>query len=513
VIDARPLAANVTIDANELSRIFTFAATTGDFTLGGLTLTGGRTIGNNVNFFDTTFSGGAIRSLTTGNLTLDQSTVSGNSTEGTGAHGGGIFSNGTATLTESTVSGNSTAGYVAPGGGIMSRVAVTLTESTVSGNSTAGDSAMGGGIGSFFGSVTLTQSTVSGNSTAGDSARGGGIYSFYGSVTLIQSTVTDNHALAATAMGGGVFQFNSSSNHPFSISDSIVAGNTAGGGGADLVPDPQSTLSVNYSLIGVADGLTFAGNVGNLTGSAASPLDPQLDPLGDNGGPTETHALLAGSPAIDMGDPTATPGMADVPLFDQRGNNFGRVQNGRIDIGAFEVPSTASADFDSDGFITGLDFLLWQIGVGTPAPDAVKTDGDADNDLDADGSDLGVWETQYGLPAPLSAAQTYEELRAVQAQPVSAQQIERPFWLSALSLPSSPELTSNRSVVTAQEPSVSERELDQAFSELSAARSTSTAHFGASFDEGSIVRAEEADVALHLTWDELYEEFEATSFN
>ena len=99
----------------------------------------------------------------------------------------------------------------------------------------------------------------------------------------------------------------------------------------------------------------------------------------------------------------ASPGVGDVPLFDQRGNNYGRVQNGRIDIGAFEVRETLSADFDSDGFITGFDFLLWQLGVGTAAPDAVKTDGDADNDLDADHSDLDVWELQYGSAAPIVA--------------------------------------------------------------------------------------------------------------
>ena len=69
--------------------------------------------------FHTTFSGGAIRSLTTGNLTLDQSTVSGNSTAGSGAHGGGIFACGAVTLTQSTVSGNSTAGINAYGGGIL----------------------------------------------------------------------------------------------------------------------------------------------------------------------------------------------------------------------------------------------------------------------------------------------------------------------------------------------------------------------------------------------------------
>jgi hypothetical protein len=61
--------------------------------------------------------------------------------------------------------------------------------------------------------------------------------------------------------------------------------------------------------------------------------DPLLGPLQNNGGPTFTHALLPGSPAIDAGDPNFTP----PPLNDQRGCSFDRVFNGRIDIGSFEV--------------------------------------------------------------------------------------------------------------------------------------------------------------------------------
>jgi hypothetical protein len=66
--------------------------------------------------------------------------------------------------------------------------------------------------------------------------------------------------------------------------------------------------------------------------------DPVLGPLQNNGGPTYTHALLPGSPAIDAGDPKFTP----PPFYDQRGSGFWRVRNGRIDVGAFEVQAGAT---------------------------------------------------------------------------------------------------------------------------------------------------------------------------
>ncbi len=132
-IDATALAANVTIDANMQSRVLRFSAfPTGNLTLSGLTITGGRTIGE----FD---DGGGIR-----------------------------FSGDTLTLNSSTVSDNSTTGDFAYGGGIWSFSSdVTLTDSTVSDNSTSGLNANGGGIRTYSGDVTLTDSTVSGNSTAG----------------------------------------------------------------------------------------------------------------------------------------------------------------------------------------------------------------------------------------------------------------------------------------------------------------------------------------------------------
>ena len=420
VIDARLLATNVTIDAHHLSRIFDITATTGDITFGGLTLTGGSTDGG----------GGAIISFTSGNLTLVQSTVSGNRTTGFGAYGGAVRAYGTVTITQSTVSGNSTTGDEADGGGIsLGSIfhGVNLIQSTVSGNSTAGNNAVGGGVHSR-GPVTLTQSTVSGNSTAGDNADGGGIW-VLDDVTLIQSTVTDNHVLHSSSMGGGVYQGNLGNNFPFTIFGSIVAGNTAPAGGPDVVPDPQSTLNVNYSLIGVADLLTLAGNVGNRTGSTNNPLDPQLGPLANNGGPTKTHALLPISPAIDAGDSTFDPAdpdgdpMTDDALsYDQRGEPFIRVFDGdgvgdaRIDMGAFELINSDAlsalfGDYNRNGVVDAADYTTWRDTLGQTSLAPYRgADGSGDGTIGPE--DYQVWKSHFG--------QMLQQLGAGSAAPIAS---------------------------------------------------------------------------------------------
>src|ERR1043166_1545649 len=79
----------------------------------------------------------------------------------------------------------------------------------------------------------------------------------------------------------------------------------------------------------------MAGGFLNAPGDQIN-TDPLLGPLQNNGGPTQTHGLLPGSPAIDAGDPNFTP----PPDYDQRGPGFVRVFNGRIDVGSFELQPT-----------------------------------------------------------------------------------------------------------------------------------------------------------------------------
>jgi hypothetical protein len=229
------------------------------------------------------------------------------------------------------------------GGGIYwsSSGPLLIAECTISGNQTTGTPAIdGGGGGMFLGGITsgvvIRNSTISGN-TAANGYPGGGLgLSFYGTLTIANSTITGN---TTTGSGGGVGV--TGGYHGgfgmLNLDSTIIAGNSAG-----YAPDLHHfangliLVSGNNNLVGVADAgyFTLTGT-GNRTGTAAAPLNPLLAPLADNGGPTRTHALLPGSPALNAGNNAL--GLTT----DQRGPGFVRVSGGVADIGAFEAqPST-----------------------------------------------------------------------------------------------------------------------------------------------------------------------------
>ncbi len=297
--------------------------------------------------------------------------------------GGGIFSlRGTLNLMTSTVDGNSTDQKA---GGVWTGGEVALAHSTISGNTSRLN---GGGIYSISGSLTLVDSTLTGNTTSHPGSSGGGVYARYTQQTFIRSTISNN---TTGNRGGGIFVRDTASNDLFDIHSSIIAGNLANDA-RDLIVDPDS-VQLNFSLIGDTIGSKVAttNGLGNLFD-----VDPLLGLLGDNGGPTQTHALLPGSPAIDMGDPS----FAHPPFYDQRGFNFARVVGGRIDIGAVEA-GAMSADFDLDRDVDGADFLAWQRGYG--ADSATHLGGDANVDGVVHANDLAIWTQTYAdRPATLA---------------------------------------------------------------------------------------------------------------
>ncbi|NEQ45455.1 MAG: filamentous hemagglutinin N-terminal domain-containing protein [Leptolyngbya sp. SIOISBB] len=242
---------------------------------------------------DSTVSGNSARVSAAGtysqHITVTNSTISGNSA---GDLGGGLYATVSTTVRNSTITGNSSRNK---GGGIYHRNRLTMENSTVSGNS----SNRGGGIYSRGGgAVTLTNSTVSGNSV---SDRGGGIFmrnNGGGNLILSNATIAAN---TANRDGGGIF-FNTASNN--TINNSIVANNVAGRDGPDIngnLVNSTITSSLIQDTTGITAGAPSHGVNGNVVGH-----DPLLTPLAHNGGPTLTHGLAIGSPAIDASGAGAT---------------------------------------------------------------------------------------------------------------------------------------------------------------------------------------------------------------
>ena len=227
---------------------------------------------------------------------------------GQGGEGGGILNAATMTLTiiNSTLSGNK-AGL---GGGVFNSGTLIIINSTFSSNMAS----EGGGIYNSGGStLTISNSTFSGNAAP---VTGGASFNL-GTMQIANTTLSDN----SSPLGGGVFNMGT-----LQIGNTIL---NAGASGANIANSGGTVTSHGYNLSS-DDG----GGVLNGPGDQIN-TNPLLGPLQDNGGPTFTHALLPGSPAVDAGDPSFTP----PPFFDQRGPGFNRVRNGRIDTGSFEVQS------------------------------------------------------------------------------------------------------------------------------------------------------------------------------
>ena len=298
------------------------------------------------------FLGGGIlnftTSSTTANLTVSNCTISNNSAD----DGGGIVNYGsdgtvTSVVSNTTITGNSA--EFGRGGAIHNdavfvggSATLTVSSCTISNNSAYFS---GGGIGNSAGNLQISNCTVSGNSAGS----GGGVYTEYdeAEVDISNSTLSGNSG----ASGGGVY---SQEQVTVTVTNSTLSGNSANSGGgiyydfdgssggtvilANTVLKTGASGENIYNFGGqvVSQGYNLSNDNGSgfLTGPGDQiNTDPVLGPLQDNGGPTFTHALLPGSPAIDAGDPNFTP----PPLYDQRGPGFDRVVNGRIDIGSFEV--------------------------------------------------------------------------------------------------------------------------------------------------------------------------------
>ncbi|MCL5996768.1 MAG: hypothetical protein M1546_12035 [Chloroflexi bacterium] len=270
-----------------------------------------------------------------GVLVLDNTTVASNqvhSTRLTGIYGGGgILNNGTATISASTVVSNSATGFTYGGGGgiynagalriadsiLVGNLAIstwaggifnaasgglTIERSAVTGNLADKD---GGGI-ENVGALTIIQSTISGNAAHSGDYGGGGIDNTDGVVTMVNATLSNN---AADNHGGGLLN----TDGEVMLLFTTISGNSAneGGGVYNSVELAVTTLIMTNTIVANSlAGGDCTNNGGVITNTnvlisdnscgATLSGDPLLGPLQNNGGGTETHALLAGSPAIDQ---------------------------------------------------------------------------------------------------------------------------------------------------------------------------------------------------------------------
>lgn len=270
-------------------RIFDIAAGNSSITISGLTIAKGWALQDRL-------GGGGILVRSGNAVTITNSIFSDNISAADRTaqlQGGGISNMGAVTVTNSTISGNITDHF--GGGGIYNAAGgmMTITNSTISGNITHFEN--GAGINNS-GTMTITNSTISGNS-AGEEA-GGGIFNV-GTLTMMNITVCYNTSYGGSPGGGG----NGIYNHGGTVNGKnciIAANGDVRIMGSEL--DFTGTLtSQGYNLIGTDAGLTINPAAGDQIGTFASPIDPKLGPLQDNGGPTFTHAPFDGSPAIDKG--------------------------------------------------------------------------------------------------------------------------------------------------------------------------------------------------------------------
>ena len=321
--------------------------------------TGWATIADN----SATGNGGGIANEAGGTLTTSYTNVTSNSSMGSG---GGIDNSGGATISVLAISGNTA---VATGGGLGNELGgrLTLGAATLSANSaTAG----GGGLANA-GAATVTNATVAAN-TAG---QGGGV-SDTGRLTVENGTIAYN-LVASGGSAGGLAALTGTT----TLFNTIVTGNTAGAGAAsDVLGSLAPTSAYNLFGTGGAGGLSaLNGNQTNVSLAHAA-----LGSLTNNGGPTQTIALLQGSPAIDAGSNAIVAVTA--PTIDQRSalrGSLGLGAGSKSDIGAYEASSSyeVSTTADSNQVGTLRSAIAWanfstnfnpaNLLPHTPAPDTV----------------------------------------------------------------------------------------------------------------------------------------------
>lgn len=325
-----------------------------------------------------TYDGGALVARDS-NLTLNRVTFEGNRA---GSDGGALYTvSVTANLSDSIFRNNQSG---TDGGAIAFRVdgpgQATINGTTFSGNQATG----GGGAIAAFHEITVQNSTFSNNQADGD---GGAVLS-NDSAVIAYTTITGTQTGGDGALNGSL-----------TLRSALVAGNTDTSASPGNYPDIAGSItSDGYNLIGNVGDYDFAVNTtgdqyGDPNGTtipnsgaveSPAPIDPLLAPLANNGGLTPTHALLAGSPALNR-IPGGTNDCGDAIAIDQRG--ISRPQDGACDVGAFEAipapeivvyngPDASSPELTNNQ-TTAVDFGATTVGAPISRVFAIRNTGTA----------------------------------------------------------------------------------------------------------------------------------------
>lgn len=299
-----------------------------------------------------------IFDITGGNTTLDHlSLTRGEAVVGGGDaedSGGAILSDGDLTLTNCTFTANQT---TASGGAVFNSGTSNIINCTFADNEADTD---GGAlsVGSTSApTATVTNSTFTGNSANGE---GGAVYLTQGNLTIKDSTLNGNTTFESQGSGGAIGVGSDDGGTPVAVSPitltgNIIAGNFYNNGSGTISPDDissQATPANAFLVIGTSNLIGTGGSGGltnNVNGNQVGVANPGLAPLGNNGGPTQTMALLSTSPAIGKG--VAINGIS----ADQRG--VSRTGGVPIDIGAYQYSTPATVTIaagDVNGLITYL---------------------------------------------------------------------------------------------------------------------------------------------------------------
>jgi hypothetical protein len=428
-------------------------------------------------------------------LTLRNSLVTNNAAFGDydnghpSSEGGGIaIVMGSASIINSTIAENTVGGkpYGGEGGGIANLQAkLTITDSVIKNNHAPAYGVGGAIYSNFYTANEILRSTISGN----DAGEGSGLYLFqHSTANIVSSSVSGNrggyavlenvgsrmnivNSTVSSNTGIAVLNFNfdddfgNDQDSLTSITNSTVFGNdtglrteylhterfmtkttvrnsiVAGNRSSDVVsPIDPGFESSGYNLIGNAGSERVFSQIGDLAGSPSSPIDPRLEMLAFNGGPTQTHALKRDSPAIDHGKafgsttdqrgwvrPMDDAHIANAPGGD--GSDIGAVEE---QTDQYYVPRVAAFDFDGDGRSDESVFRpsdrYWYLNQSTAGFSATQfgfpTDLMAPADFDGDGkTDIGVYRSgtwylqrstkgfialQFGTPEDMPFAADYD---------------------------------------------------------------------------------------------------------